>query len=266
MTEDSETSAWEKAVLSIAKGESDVIKVKKLRKQVLLAQQLEDDDKAGKKAFKKAVQSLEKSGDLTIDVDGIITLTDKAKRKAKKDKKEKKKKKKRKLEESNGTAEVADEAPQDADISETRSKACTGNPQGITRMFLGNLPFAVDESCLGEFLDNGITHIKWITDKETGKFYGSAFIEMKDSEAAAAAIAKSGEKLMGRPIKVNFAPARPGDPWPPEKKVVTGGSTTGKQAGGSGVKAMSEKPENCVKVCFMWRVYDLFIICFFVWS
>jgi nucleolin len=66
---------------------------------------------------------------------------------------------------------------------------------------------------------------------------------MDTSEHAAQAVAKAGQQLMGRPIKINFAPARPGDIWPPEKGVVSGG-----QAGGSGVKAMREKPENCVKL------------------
>jgi hypothetical protein len=48
---------------------------------------------------------------------------------------------------------------------------------------------------------------------------------------------------------VNFAEARPGDVWPPPTKVMTGGgSAGGGQAGGSGIKAMSVKPENCSKL------------------
>ena len=53
---------------------------------------------------------------------------------------------------------------------------------------MGNLPFAVDEAGLTDFLP-GVTHIKWITDKATGKFYGSSFVEMDTSESAAAAVA-----------------------------------------------------------------------------
>jgi hypothetical protein len=50
-------------------------------------------------------------------------------------------------------------------------------------------------------------------------------------------------------IKVNFAEARPGDVWPPPTKVMSGGGTgSGGQAGGSGIKAMSAKPENCAKL------------------
>ena len=98
-----------------------------------------------------------------------------------------------------------------------------------------------------------MTHIKYITDKETGKFYGSAFIEMDSSQPAAEAVAMAGQKLIGRPIEINFAPAREGDVWPPVKKVVSGGSSSGTvggggQAGGTGIKAMSAKPDNCVKL------------------
>ena len=136
-----------------------------------------------------------------------------------------------------------------------------GNPQGCTRLFLGNLPFAVDESSLAAFLPGEVTHIKWITDKETGKFYGSCFCEMDNSVSAASAVAMAGSKLIGREIKINFAPARDGDVWPPEKKVVSGGKTGGGsgggQAGGTGIKAMSVKPDNCVKLFIGNLSYDI---------
>ena len=64
-------------------------------------------------------------------------------------------------------------------------------------------------------------------------------------DAAIATCDKNGGNLMGRPIRVNYAPAREGDVWPPKTKEVTGNKG---QAGGSGLKAMSEKPDNCVKL------------------
>ena len=45
---------------------------------------------------------------------------------------------------------------------------------------------------------DGITHIKWITDKLTQEFYGSTFIEVKDAQAAANAVTMDKQKLMGR--------------------------------------------------------------------
>ena len=82
-------------------------------------------------------------------------------------------------EEDDGTeAEETPTTPTPAPASDLdpaeKNKPCTGNPSGYTRLFLGNLPFAVDGDSLGTFLSPAVvTHIKWITDKETGKFYGT---------------------------------------------------------------------------------------------
>ena len=132
------------------------------------------------------------------------------------------------------------------------------NPDGITRLFVGNLPFKVDEDSLSEFLP-GVTHIKWITDKETGKFYGSSFVEMENVSAAGNAVAKSGESLMGRPIKLNYAPPRSGEVWPPSKRSVKGNEQAKKQrpAGGVGIHAMSKKPEDCQKLFVGNLSYDV---------
>ena len=45
---------------------------------------------------------------------------------------------------------------------------------------------------------SGIVFIKWITDKETGEFYGSTFLEMNDPESAALAVQQDRTKFMGR--------------------------------------------------------------------
>jgi nucleolin len=162
--------------------------------------------------------------------------------------------------EDRGTDNGGDDQEENKSSSDKskNSKPCAGNPQGVTRLFLGNLPFAVDETSLKTFLP-GVTHIKWITDKETGKFYGSAFIEMETSSNAADAVAKAGQQLMGRPMKINFAPARPGDIWPPPSKEAStsGEGGSGGQAGGSGIKAMSAKPDNCVKLFIGNLSYDI---------
>lgn len=242
---------------------STQINVKKLRKQILLQLQTDSDDKASKKKFKKAVQALESEGKLSLDKDGDVTLVETKKEKKKKSKREKKEKKKRKKSddvEENGTETDIPEKKQKLkgtgdnindnmvkEDGEGKNSPCSGNPSGYTRLFLGNLPFAVDEASLRTFFSPAeMTHVKWITDKETGKFYGSAFIEMATSKCGAIAVKeRNGEKLMGRQIRINFAPARDGDVWPPKSKEVTG---NGGQAGGSGVKSMSVKPDNCIKL------------------
>jgi len=278
-------SNWVAAITSELKGHSipdddGDLNVKKLRKRVLKSLQIDVSDKDGKKKFKKIMKSLEEERILSIDAKGSVTLKKEKKREAKKEKKEKKSKKKRKIEgpdiedEVNSRAAGDDEAEVANDQTDLKSKVnlqddkaiekgipCPGNPQGVTRLFLGNLPFAVDENALSEFLPKSVTHIKWITDKETGKFYGSAFIEMDTPSAAAEAVAMSTSQLMGRAVKINFAPARPGDIWPPANKVVSGGDAPknkgGGTAGGYAIKAMGPKPENCVKLFIGNLSYDI---------
>ena len=246
---------------------------------------MDEGDKAAKKSFKKAVQTMEENGKVKLDADGSISLLEKKSKKKKRkasstegEKKSKKKKKEKKRKKSNSDEPDSDddedkikvepnddegndneEVPEEYETpSADKNKPCKGNPTGVTRLFVGNLPFSVDESSLNAFFTGEVTHIKWITDKETGKFYGSAFIEMDNSNSAADAVAMAGSKLIGRPIKINFAPAREGDVWPPPKKVISGGNvTTGGQAGGSGVKSMSAKPDNCMKLFIGNLSYDI---------
>lgn len=73
-----------------------------------------------------------------------------------------KKTKQTSIEESKGGDEEPDTTNNcDNDIDpKEKNKPCKGNPQGITRLFLGNLPFAITEPTLNDHLNNCITHIK----------------------------------------------------------------------------------------------------------
>ena len=212
MTEGKDTGNidWEKSIISMLQASDDVEsrKVKKIRKKVLLSVQMDESDKAAKKLFKKAIKAMEKNGNVKLDADGTLSLLGSM---------NKKKNKKRKASLDEPDSQKKGKKLQTTNEADKNAPS-KGNPRGITRLFLGNLPFSVDESSLNAFLPGEVTHIKWITDKETGKFYGSAFIEMDNSTSAADAVAMTGSKLIGRPIKINFAPAREGDTWPPEKK------------------------------------------------
>lgn len=122
----------------------------------------------------------------------------------------------------------------------------------VTRLFCGNLNKKVTEEELKQRLQ-GITYIKWITDKQTGEFYGSSFLEMKDPASAALAVLQDKSKFLGRyalyasivvilyvapalpclwsivwskliepytlfthrPLKLYYCPPKPGDKWPP---------------------------------------------------
>jgi len=170
-----------------------------------------------KKAKKKKRKSNQSSVDFVIvgEEGEVKEIVKKKKKKrdsdealATKDKKEKKKKKEKVTSETS-TFEEKNQYSKSFD-----------NPTGATRLFVGNLPWSVDDKGLQEVLGFDtfpIPHIKYITDKESKKFYGSVFVDLEDVDAAAKAVARSGIEFGGRIIKIAYAPPRPGDIWPPSE-------------------------------------------------
>jgi RNA recognition motif-containing protein len=82
-----------------------------------------------------------------------------------------------------------------------------------TRLYVGNLPFSVDESTLRELFEQNnrtVAEVKLISDRETGRPRGFGFVEMDNSEDADSAIRDlDGFSLEGRALKVNEARERP---------------------------------------------------------
>ena len=78
-----------------------------------------------------------------------------------------------------------------------------------TRLYVGNLPFDTDESQLRALFQEGernVTEVKIITDRDTGRARGFAFVEMgSQAEAEAAVKARNGRELSGRALTVNEA-------------------------------------------------------------
>lgn len=72
------------------------------------------------------------------------------------------------------------------------------------RVYVGNLSFKVTEDIMREFFGScgRVLRVDFITDHTTGKFYGTAFVEFCVAEAARKALGLDGQKLLGRPIKV----------------------------------------------------------------
>src|ERR1043166_6333135 len=78
----------------------------------------------------------------------------------------------------------------------------------MKNLFVGNMSFQTTESDLrAAFEQYGeITRIQIMTDRDTGRARGFAFVEMADEEAAANAIAGlNGKELDGRALNVNEA-------------------------------------------------------------
>ena len=81
------------------------------------------------------------------------------------------------------------------------------------RIYVGNLPFSTTEADLeAMFAQHGaVSSVRVITDRETGRSRGFAFVEMGDPNAAEEAIrALNGRDMGGRPLRVNEAREREG--------------------------------------------------------
>jgi RNA recognition motif-containing protein len=80
------------------------------------------------------------------------------------------------------------------------------------KLYVGNLPFSATEADIRELFEahGSIESINVITDRETGRPRGFAFVEMNDAETASKAMqALDGRDLGGRNMKVNEANERP---------------------------------------------------------
>ncbi len=79
------------------------------------------------------------------------------------------------------------------------------------RIYVGNLSWTADENELRDaFAAHGeVTSVQVITDRETGRSRGFAFVEMaNDAEAKEAISAVDNKEIAGREVKVNEAKPR----------------------------------------------------------
>jgi RNA recognition motif-containing protein len=74
-------------------------------------------------------------------------------------------------------------------------------------MFVGNLPYTMDDAKLGELFKQfgNVEKAKIITDRDTGRSKGFGFVSMNDDEARKAIAGLSEKEFDGRAIKVNEA-------------------------------------------------------------
>jgi RNA recognition motif-containing protein len=93
------------------------------------------------------------------------------------------------------------------------------------KIYVGNISFNTDEAALrSAFGEHGdVDEVAVITDRDTGRSRGFAFVTMPDDGAARAAMdALNGKELDGRTLNVNEARAK------------TGGGAGGGRGGGRG--------------------------------
>jgi RNA recognition motif-containing protein len=81
----------------------------------------------------------------------------------------------------------------------------------MSKIYVGNLPFSADEASVRAlFAQHGtVESVALITDRETGRPRGFAFVEMPRSDAARAIQSLNGQDMGGRALKVNEAQDRP---------------------------------------------------------
>jgi RNA recognition motif-containing protein len=99
----------------------------------------------------------------------------------------------------------------------------------MKNLFVGNLSFQATQADLAALFQpfGQIGRIHMVTDRETGRARGFAFVEMpNDAEAAQAIAALDGKEMAGRNLKVNEA--RPKGERPPRS------NSFGRPGGGTG--------------------------------
>ena len=80
------------------------------------------------------------------------------------------------------------------------------------KLYVGNLPFTTTEEELRRLFEphGGVSSVKVVTDRETGRPRGFAFVEMNDVDGASAAMrVLDGREVGGRALRVNEANDRP---------------------------------------------------------
>lgn len=82
----------------------------------------------------------------------------------------------------------------------------------MTKLYVGNLSFETTETSLrGLFAQHGtVESAKLITDRDTGRPRGFAFVEMSTGDASRAMQALNGQNFEGRPLRVNEAQEKSG--------------------------------------------------------
>jgi RNA recognition motif-containing protein len=84
-------------------------------------------------------------------------------------------------------------------------------------IYVGNLPWSATEEELRDLFGQfgGVTSVKLVSDRETGRPRGFGFVEMEDADAAKAIEALEGAEFGGRTLRVNEA--KPRAPRPPRR-------------------------------------------------
>jgi RNA recognition motif-containing protein len=81
-------------------------------------------------------------------------------------------------------------------------------------IYVGNIAFSTSEDDIRNLFSQfgEVNSVKFISDRETGRFRGFGFVEMDDAAAREAVQALNGKEVGGRALKVNEAQERESRP------------------------------------------------------
>ena len=109
---------------------------------------------------------------------------------------------------------------QGSDVNGAAKRAAKRDLEPARWVHVGKLPLTITAdqvraALAGRADSAGGSTVEWIADRDTGFFYGSAYVEFPTLEDAERAVERAREappRLGGRLSRVNFAPARAKDP------------------------------------------------------
>ena len=87
----------------------------------------------------------------------------------------------------------------------------------MKKIYVGNLPWSTTEDQLREFFGGfgSVESVAIITDRDTGRSRGFAFVEMEDADADKAIAEGNGRQMDGRALRINEAQDRRSGPRRP---------------------------------------------------
>jgi cold-inducible RNA-binding protein len=97
-------------------------------------------------------------------------------------------------------------------LGDTNRKTTSSSGESMKNLFVGNLPFSSTEDAVrAHFAQFGeVQQVRIMTDRDTGKPRGFAFVQMtNDEEALKAVAALNGKEFEGRSLTVNEARPKP---------------------------------------------------------
>jgi len=219
----------------------------------------DDDDNQKKAKGKKKKNKTEDvdSAEVAAEVAEDAEVQEKPKGKKKKNQDVESEQKTKKAKTDAGDKEEEEE--QDASKpASTEAASTSGKDEPNLRVFVGSLAWSVTEETLKkDFSECGeITDCHLLTDKESGRSRGIAFITFKDEAGVQAALKFDGEDYAGRPLNVAIS-NKEGNKGKGKGKGKDGkGKGKGKDGKGKG-KGPAQKPDGCTSVVVKGLSYEV---------